>query len=204
MKVEERLISKAEKTRLLIIEKAAFYFNKYGYVGTSLSDLTKATGLTKGAIYGNFQNKEQLALEAFNLIVKNYHTELGNFLSKVDSPYEKLLLIFDFYSIEYYDYALGHGGCPILNIGVDTKAENPMLFERVNNLIDKLINRTKELIELSIESKEINLSIDSERYAKRIFATIEGAIFMAQMKKDKIYLKDMCLYLRAEFESYRN
>ena len=45
-----------------ILEKTAPVFNRQGYIGSSLSDLTKATNLTKGAIYGNFVNKEELAL----------------------------------------------------------------------------------------------------------------------------------------------
>ncbi len=51
-------LSKSEKTKAFIIEKAAPVFNTKGYAGTSLSDLTAATGLTKGAIYGHFENKD--------------------------------------------------------------------------------------------------------------------------------------------------
>ena len=57
--------SKAERTRNFIIERTAEVFNKKGYAGTSMSDITKATGLTKGSIYGNFENKEEVALAAF-------------------------------------------------------------------------------------------------------------------------------------------
>ena len=59
------MTTKAERTTAYIIETVAPIFNKHGYVGTSMSDLTDATGLTKGAIYGNFENKEALALAAF-------------------------------------------------------------------------------------------------------------------------------------------
>lgn len=48
---------KSERTRQFIIEKVAPIFNRKGYAGTSLSDLTEATGLTKGAIYGNFKKQ---------------------------------------------------------------------------------------------------------------------------------------------------
>ena len=58
--------SKAERTRSFIIESTAEIFNKKGYAGTSLSDLTEATGLTKGSIYGNFENKEDVALAVFD------------------------------------------------------------------------------------------------------------------------------------------
>jgi TetR/AcrR family transcriptional repressor of nem operon len=36
-----------------------------GYSGTSMSDITAATGLTKGSIYGNFENKDEVAIAAF-------------------------------------------------------------------------------------------------------------------------------------------
>jgi len=58
-------MSKAEQTRQFIIEKTAPIFNKKGYFATSLSDITTATGLTKGSIYGNFKDKDDLALHVY-------------------------------------------------------------------------------------------------------------------------------------------
>ena len=55
-------MSKAEKTKQFIIEKTAPLFNMKGYSGTSMSDITAATGLTKGSMYGNFENKTKLQL----------------------------------------------------------------------------------------------------------------------------------------------
>src|SRR5262245_13558435 len=58
-------MTKAQRTRLHIIEKTAPLFNMNGFDGTSLADLCRVTGLTKGALYGNFLDKEELATEAF-------------------------------------------------------------------------------------------------------------------------------------------
>ena len=57
-------MKKSEQTKAYIIEKAAPIFNKKGYAGTSLRDMTGATRLTKGSIYGNFANKDEAALAA--------------------------------------------------------------------------------------------------------------------------------------------
>ncbi len=51
------MTTKSDRTKQFILEKVAPVFNKNGYFGTSMSDITEATGLTKGAIYGNFKNK---------------------------------------------------------------------------------------------------------------------------------------------------
>jgi TetR/AcrR family transcriptional repressor of nem operon len=62
----ENKLSKADRTRQFIIETTASIFNTKGYAGTSMSDITEATGLTKGAVYGNFGNKEDVALAVFD------------------------------------------------------------------------------------------------------------------------------------------
>ena len=85
--------TKAAQTSAFIIETVAPIFNKNGYAGTSLSDITKATGLTKGAIYGNFKNKEELAVAAFNTTVKKMLRRITEHQSITNSPLEKLFLI---------------------------------------------------------------------------------------------------------------
>ena len=57
-------MTKSERTRLFIVEKTAPLFNTKGFDGTTLSDLSEATGLTKGALYGNFADKDEIAVEA--------------------------------------------------------------------------------------------------------------------------------------------
>lgn len=56
---------RGEGTRRCILDEAALAFARNGYAGTSLNDVIKATGLTKGAFYFHFPSKEALALEVF-------------------------------------------------------------------------------------------------------------------------------------------
>ena len=112
------MLTKSELTTQYILETVAPIFNKNGYAATSMSDITTATGLTKGAIYGNFKNKEELAIAAFKYTVKNLMSRIAKHLELSDSPIQKLFLITDFYR-NYYDYSKQLGGCPVLNIGVD-------------------------------------------------------------------------------------
>ena len=52
------------ETRRRILEVAAEAFADRGYAGTSLSDVLKASGVTKGGFYFHFPSKEALALAA--------------------------------------------------------------------------------------------------------------------------------------------
>lgn len=53
-------------SRRHILEAAAKAFAEHGYIGTSLNDIIRDSGLTKGAFYFHFASKEALALEVFH------------------------------------------------------------------------------------------------------------------------------------------
>jgi AcrR family transcriptional regulator len=53
---------KGDLTRRHILDTAAAAFARSGYAGTSLNDLIKAAGITKGGFYFHFPSKEALAL----------------------------------------------------------------------------------------------------------------------------------------------
>ncbi|MFF0015309.1 ScbR family autoregulator-binding transcription factor [Streptomyces sp. NPDC005374] len=52
---------RAEVTRSAILDGAARAFDAEGYHGTSLGDILKEAGVTKGALYFHFGSKEELA-----------------------------------------------------------------------------------------------------------------------------------------------
>jgi TetR/AcrR family transcriptional repressor of nem operon len=180
-------VSKALKTRKYIIETVAPIFNKKGYAATSMFDITNATGLTKGAIYGNFDNKEAIAMAAFEKNVNELLKKVMLHQNQSDSPLQKLFLITDFYK-NYDDYNKSHGGCPILNIGVDANNQNFTLLERVQYIIHKTQKSIAKLVERGKEKGEIKLSVDSDKFSKLLYTKIQGAVFMSQTMQDKSYL----------------
>ena len=189
-----KMKSKAEITREFIIKTTAPIFNKNGYSGTSMSDISKATGLTKGAIYGNFKNKEALALEAFNFNVRFIINKLRDIIFTVKSPVARLYALTNFYR-NYTKHAFNFGGCPILNVGVDANHTNPILYERVKHVAIKMQKSIENIIQDGIDCGEMKENLDAEAYGGRIFALIEGAVFSSVLLHDDKYLLDMMNHL---------
>jgi AcrR family transcriptional regulator len=52
---------RAEATRELILRTAAQAFDEHGYAGTSISDISRRSGLTSGAVYFHYSSKDNLA-----------------------------------------------------------------------------------------------------------------------------------------------
>jgi AcrR family transcriptional regulator len=58
---------RGEITRRHILEVAAAAFAENGYAGTSLNDVIKGAGVTKGGFYFHFPSKEALALDVLRM-----------------------------------------------------------------------------------------------------------------------------------------
>ena len=85
-------MSKSENTKQFIIEKTAPVFNTKGYAGTSMNDIMRATGLSKGCIYGNFENKDDVALAAFDFNHRKVREHLKARILATEHSIERLLV----------------------------------------------------------------------------------------------------------------
>jgi AcrR family transcriptional regulator len=52
--------SRSENTRLDLVRSAAELFDRNGFSGTTLADVSSAAGVTKGAFYFHFKSKDEL------------------------------------------------------------------------------------------------------------------------------------------------
>lgn len=186
--------TKAERTAAFIIETVAPVFNKYGYIGTSMSDLTEATGLTKGAIYGNFENKEALAISAFEYNSNILLNALEEVLQAPGNAMEKLENILDFYK-KYDTFTLKMGGCPILNVGMDAQHNNKLLAAASKETIKEIEGKIALVLENGVNQREIKLPVTPLQFAKQLLTMIQGAIAMATIMKDRKYLLNTISYL---------
>jgi TetR/AcrR family transcriptional repressor of nem operon len=181
---------KAELTTAYILEKVAPVFNKKGYSATSMADITAATGLTKGAIYGNFKNKNELAIKAFSYNTNLVTNAIAIEIAKAENAIDKLFAITNFYS-KYYQFTLNFGGCPILNVGIDANHQDPILIQKVQKAINNIQAFMESIMVEGVAKNEIRSNINAQYYARQIFAQIEGAVFMTMTTKKEVYMTDM-------------
>lgn len=186
--------TKAERTTKYIIETVAPVFNKHGYIGTSMSDLTEATQLTKGAIYGNFENKEALALAAFEYQSSLLLKAIDEQLATPGTSLEKIYVLTNFY--RHYDrFTAEMGGCPILNTGVDAEHNNAQLAAAIRETISIIEGKIALVLENGVHNNEIRLPVTPLQFAKQLFTMLQGAVVMATLTRDTKYLLNTVAYL---------
>jgi AcrR family transcriptional regulator len=186
--------TKAERTTAYIIETVAPVFNKFGYIGTSMSDLTEATGLTKGALYGNFENKEALALAAFEFNSKRLLNVIDEKLNSEGTSLEKIFTLTKFYR-NYDIFTLEFGGCPILNVGVDAQHNNKLLAAAVGETIRVIEGKIALVLENGVNNNELYLPVTPLQFAKQLYTMLQGAVSMFTITQDRKYLMNTVAYL---------
>lgn len=181
-------MSKAEKTKQFIIEKTATLFNTKGYTSTSLSDITAATGLTKGSIYGNFENKDDVALQAYKhnsgWLGKNMARSLGE---EFPDTVGKLKAFVSFYR-KNWKTVFENGGCPLLNAATEADDTFPDLKRQVTKSFEEWISKISKVISDGQQKREIDKNADAEEYASLFIMLIEGGILLSKTTGDHKFL----------------
>ncbi len=181
-------MTKADKTKQFIVEQTASLFNKKGYAGTSLTDITAATGLTKGSIYGNFGGKDEVALAVFDYNINRVRDIIRTEMSKHSTIREKLLVYVDVY-MNVQQYPFPAGGCPMQNTAIEADDTHPRLKQKAREAILYWKNSIIQLIEKGIARKEIIATINPEQVALTLMATIEGMTMIANLTRKPEYRK---------------
>ncbi len=187
-------LKKSARTRQFIIEKAAPIFNKKGYSGTSMHDLTEATGLTKGGIYGNFENKDEIAAAAFEYNSQHILEQIKVSVLSQKSAKDKLLAITGFYRKYLYERKLS-GGCPLLNTAVEADDMYPNLREMVLRSLDYIRRSFIYIINEGIKQGEFRKNIDPDYYATVFLGLIEGGIMQMKIYNKSRFLTDCLLQI---------
>lgn len=175
-------LTKAERTRQYIIETAAPIFNKKGYAATSLSDLLKSLQLTKGALYGNFKNKDDIASAVFSYNFSHLKNGYMNavYRAKSTNSIDQLKALVN-YPLKEFKMLAETGGCPILNSSVEVDDSSKFLLADVRNAIKLWKKLISGIIQKGIENKEIKTNINLENITILLIALIEGGIMLAKI-----------------------
>ncbi len=196
-------MKKSLRTKQYIIEQTAGIFNRMGYKGTSMSALTAATGMTKGAIYGNFSGKEDLALAVFDYNFEKLRLELQTRLKEAPDAPSKLRVYIDHYRKAFKEEKLPTGGCPLLNTGIEADDEvHPALLEKVKAALKIWELSLIHIVEKGQAKKQLKSDFKPSTFASLFISLIEGALFFSKTSGEYEHLKNALEHLDFIIDQY--
>jgi TetR/AcrR family transcriptional regulator, transcriptional repressor for nem operon len=161
-------------TKEFIIDQAYRLFLSRSYEAVSISDISKAIGFTKGALYHHFKNKEDL----FKAVIDKYLP-----IEKYFAPHKEVTFIeFIEISIKSADdivnsiFRNGPGFIPLtyLALYIDAFRHYPEFAKEKDRLVQGELEKIKSIIIKSIEKGEIRKDLDPDIMAMNFFSIALG------------------------------
>ncbi|MEJ9233413.1 TetR/AcrR family transcriptional regulator, partial [Peribacillus butanolivorans] len=118
----------SEDTINKLIQAGIELFSKQGYSGTSVNQIVKHAGYSKGAFYAHFSTKEEFMLKLIKEGIDFYFEDLKEALNQKDGD---LLNKFKEHSIRLVNESYKKGASPMLLQGCMVSNELPQIKERL-------------------------------------------------------------------------
>lgn len=186
-----------EFTKEEILKKSGLLFNTQGYKATSISNITDATGFTKGAIYRHFKSKEDLERETLFHLSTLMFGHLQKRIKAQETASKKLRSMFHFFE-SYATNPPLKGGCPLLNAAIEADDAHPVLRKAAVKVLNLLRASVIQLLNNGIRYQQIRPDTDPEFYATIIIASLEGAIMMSKLQGNNEDMKRVLKHLEAQ------
>jgi AcrR family transcriptional regulator len=165
------------------VREAAGLFNTRGFAGTSVADVSAATGLEKGGVYNHFGTKDELALAAFDYAVSLLRVRLDAAVRAHDDGAGRLRAMFDVYRV-LSEQPFVKGGCPILNTAVEADDTHPALRNRARDAMSGWLDLVTQALDAGRAAGEFRADLDVGAVANTIVAALEGGILLAKLYRE--------------------
>jgi AcrR family transcriptional regulator len=187
-RTKEQFEAIRNKTKHKILTNALDLFSEKGFKGTSINDIAKSAGISKGLAYNYFKDKNEIMLNVFGLLAE----EIGRIYSKVETesnPSKKLEKLIDqtfralksdekFWRI-YMIFTL-----------------SPEVKEEANQFLSKFLNEIFSELEKLFKS----LGYKNAALESKIFgAELDGICFHYLIDKENYPLEKMQKYLTKKY-----
>jgi len=188
-----------EATKERILKKSGVLFNTNGYKTTSISDITNATGFTKGAIYRHFSSKDKLEQETLAHLSGLLFIKLRDLIKIEKTAGNKLRAIFRFFE-SYITNPPLKGGCPLLNAAIEADDAHPALRKEALKTLSVLRGSIVTILQNGVNHKQLKTGIDSDFYATIIIAALEGGIMMSKLEGNNNDIRKILVHLQTLVE----
>lgn len=193
-------MTKAERTKQMILEKAGPVYNVKGINGTAIDDVLNAAKITKGCLYSHFENKEDLSVQTADYLLKKIQNGTTQAMMKEKTAKGKIFAYMDFNSEPLNTYI--EGGCPIFNMAVECDDNHSAIKKQVSAVVSLSQESFAQILQSGIEKGEFSDALDPAVFAFKMFSAIEGGIIMCRTLNTNGPMKGLIRNLKQELEQY--
>ena len=143
-------------------------FWRYGYAGTSMDQLSAATGLHKPSLYGAFGDKKRLYLAALDNYLAEVRAEFAEAFA-VPNLFDSLYALTE-WSIDKFMPDKGATGCFMMNTAMTEAGEDPEISRVVRESMESLERAVVRRFQKAIDEGQLPAGVDPNPLAMILVA----------------------------------
>lgn len=186
-----------DKTRSKILDVAAANFHQSGFQGTSLSDILQQAGISKGALYHHFTNKQELLYAVFDEVYACKFLARWLHTLNTQDPIEAIAQTVEGIANEGLDEEMCLG-CPVHNVAAELASCDENIRARVEGLYTKIQEIIAEGVELGIAKGLVEADTNSKQVALFFMCCFNGIPQMVKSCQDR----DIFIQLTSALSDY--
>lgn len=176
-----------QRTREVLLRVAAQEIHKSGFRGADLETILAKAGLTKGALYHHFANKEELGYAVVEEIIAAIGREKWSRpLRQADDPIDALIGIVQSTPLVRDSVARG---CPVINLVQEMSPLDEGFRKRLAELFTQTIAQISTALREGQRRGMVRGDRDPQETASFVFAAYEGYLSLAKGAQDPRFLQ---------------
>jgi AcrR family transcriptional regulator len=163
---------RSARTRNALLESAARGLSRYGYGNLVLEQVAGEAGYTRGALYHQFKDKEDLALAVIGWVNESWTREVGDPAAREPSPVAELIAL-----------ARGHAvfcrrdiARVAMALRVEFSGKNEPVGRELERVTETAIKRIARLIQAGRRDGSIPPGPPARTVALAAFGALEGTV----------------------------
>jgi len=176
-----------ERTRKRLLHAAFQEIHRSGFRSADVDAILAKAGVTKGALYYHFDNKEALGYAVVDeVIASKVHQKWAQPLQNAKNPIDVLIRIFQSESLKREDV---QRGCYLLNLSQEMSGLDEGFRKRTARVYKDWHDAMAEALREGQTRREVRSDIDANETATFLLAAWEGYAVLAKNAQDARMLR---------------
>jgi AcrR family transcriptional regulator len=175
-------------TRQALLEAAFNEIHRNGFRAASLENILASAGVTKGALYHHFDNKQALGYAVVDEVVRPFVEENWRAAAEAPNMIDAAIELCRRLTRERSDMALSFG-CPFNNLINEMSPVDEGFRTRLNQIVQEWRQGIVETTRRAQGRGQVRKDVDPEAVAAFVISSIEGCVGVGKATQSREFLE---------------
>jgi AcrR family transcriptional regulator len=175
-----------EASRKHLLAAAIDCFARFGYQGTSIDRIARHAGVTKGALYYHFRDKDELLFEAVSGRVGEFEQHV---LAEVGPASDALASLKRVIDACFFHATVSNHRRFIITLMIEALDTNPQLSAKFQRILRRMRFFLADVVRRGQDGGGVRRDVDPEQTAALVAATIMGAEIQHYQDPEEVDLR---------------